>query len=263
MDSLNMNNPELFINRELSWLEFNERVLQESRDKTNPLFERVNFLAITASNLDEFFMVRVGSIKEQINSNINIIDHSGLTDRQQLKQISVRAHELVKSQYNILNRSLIPLLKKHNIYILKPEELKEDDKSFLADYFQNIVFPVLTPMAVDSSRPFPLIRNISLNIGVIIKNDLPEENENLFATVQVPSVLPRMVQLPCNNSNDKSFVFLEDIIKMYLNCLFNGKEIICAFPYRITRNADLEYDEDDSEDLLEEIKKSLKKRQWE
>lgn len=262
MYDLNIENPELFINRELSWLEFNERVLQEARDRSNPLFERLKFLSITSSNLDEFFMVRVGSITEQVKSNINRKDYSGLTNKQQLKQISVRAHKMMESQYNVLNRSLIPLLEKHSIYFLKAEDLKEDESSFLFEYFHNIVFPVLTPMAVDSSRPFPLIRNKSVNIGVIIKNKNPEDKEDLFVTVQVPSVLPRIVELPGSDDKNKYFIFLEDIIMMYLDYLFNGQEIICAYPYRITRNADLEYDEDDAEDLLEEIKKSLKKRQW-
>ncbi len=262
MYNLDINNPDLFINRELSWLEFNERVLQEARDKNNPLFERLKFLSISGSNLDEFFMVRVGSIKEQINSNINKRDFAGLTNKQQLKLISQRVHTMVETQYNVLNRSLLPLLEKNGIYFIKNCDLNKEQKSYLMDYFQNIVFPVLTPMAVDSSRPFPLIRNKSLNIGVIIK-DVADENENLFATVQVPSVLPRMVQLPsCSKDSDKCFIFLEDVILMFLGHLFSGQKIICAYPYRITRNADLEYDEDDAEDLLEEIKKSLKKRQW-
>ncbi|MDW5299189.1 MAG: RNA degradosome polyphosphate kinase [Sedimentibacter sp.] len=260
---ININNTELFINRELSWLEFNERVLQEARDKNNPLFERFKFLSITSSNLDEFFMVRVGSIKEQVNSDINKKDYSGLSNKQQLKLISLRAHKMVNLQYTILNRVLIPNLKKNNINFLKKEELDENQKSFLLHYFHSTVFPVLTPMAVDASRPFPLIRNKSLNIGVILK-DSEREDQTVFATVQVPSVLPRMVHLTtCDSSvENKSFIFLEEVITMFLKYLFNGQEIICAHPYRITRNADLEYDEDDAEDLLAEIKSSLKKRQW-
>ncbi len=260
MYDLNLSNSELFINRELSWLEFNERVLQEARDRSNPLFERLKFLSITASNLDEFFMVRVGSIKEKVNSNINKKDYSGLTNKQQLEQISLRAHKMVASKYNVLNRMLLPALKKHGIYILKAEDLDEKEISFLHDYFHEVVFPVLTPMAVDSSRPFPLIRNMSLNIGVIIKKNSCESDEDLFATVQVPSVLPRIVEL-VGEDNNRRFILLEDVITMHLGYLFNGQEIICAYPYRITRNADLEYDEDDADDLLEEIKKSLKKRQ--
>lgn len=259
MYDLHINNHDLFINRELSWLEFNKRVLEEARDKTNPLLERLKFLAITSSNLDEFFMVRVGSLKERLHSNINKKDFSGLTNKQQLLQISEKAHELVNAQYNTLNRSLLPLLAKKGIFFLEKEDLSKEQHAYLLEYFQKIVYPVITPMAVDSSRPFPLIRSKSLNIGVIIRKD----GENSFATVQVPSVLPRMVELPHKDqAREKFFIFLEDVIKLFLNDLFTGQKIVCAHSYRITRNADLEYDEDDAEDLLEEIKKSLKKQQW-
>jgi len=255
-------NPEFYLNRELSWLEFNDRVLDEARDKTNPLLERIKFLAITSSNLDEFFMIRVASLKDQVKAGYTKIDISGLTPKQQLKQISVRTHIMVEKQYNTLNRSLIPLLGKSGIRVLSNEELDEVQKKFIHEYFTNMLYPVLTPMAVDSSRPFPLILSKSLNIGILLKHS-DEEKGYMFATVQVPSGLPRMIELPgSSEKSGKNFIFLEEIILMFLDTLFTGREIICAYPYRITRNADLTIDEEEAEDLLQEIEKSLKKRNW-
>lgn len=255
-------NPEFYINRELSWLEFNDRVLDEARDKSNPLFERVKFLAITSSNLDEFFMIRAASLKDQVKAGYSKIDISGLTPKQQLKQISVRTHIMVEKQYSTLNRSLIPLLGKNGIKVLSKEELDDSQKAFIKDYFSGMLYPVLTPMAVDSSRPFPLILSKSLNIGILLKHR-DGDKEYMFATVQVPSGLPRMIELPGQaEKSGRHFVFLEDIIKMFLDTLFTGSEIICAHPYRITRNADLSIDEEEAEDLLLEIEKSLKKRNW-
>jgi polyphosphate kinase len=255
-------NPEFFINRELSWLEFNDRVLDEARDKTNPLFERIKFLAITSSNLDEFFMIRAASLKDQVKAGYSKIDISGLTPKQQLKQISVRTHIMVEKQYSTLNRSLIPLLGKNGIKVLASEELDDSQKAFIKDYFSGMLYPVLTPMAVDSSRPFPLILSKSLNIGILLKHR-DGDKEYMFATVQVPSGLPRMIELPGQaEKSGRHFIFLENIIRMFLDTLFTGSEIICAHPYRITRNADLSIDEEEAEDLLLEIEKSLKKRNW-
>jgi len=262
MYSEDYKNPEFYLNRELSWLEFNDRVLDEARDKTNPLLERIKFLAITSSNLDEFFMIRVASLKDQVKAGYTKIDISGLTPKQQLKQISVRTHIMVEKQYNTLNRSLIPLLGKSGIRVLSNEELDEVQKKFIHEYFTNMLYPVLTPMAVDSSRPFPLILSKSLNIGILLKHS-DEEKGYMFATVQVPSGLPRMIELPgSSEKSGKNFIFLEEIILMFLDTLFTGREIICAYPYRITRNADLTIDEEEAEDLLQEIEKSLKKRNW-
>jgi len=262
MHSEDYKNPEFYLNRELSWLEFNDRVLDEARDKSNPLLERIKFLAITCSNLDEFFMIRVASLKDQVKAGYTKIDISGLTPKQQLKQISVRTHIMVEKQYNTINRSLIPLLGKNGIKVLLNEELDDVQKTYITDYFSDMLYPVLTPMAVDSSRPFPLILSKSLNIGILLKHS-DEDKGYMFATVQVPSGLPRMIELP--GSADKSgrhFIFLEEIIRMFLDTLFTGREIICAHTYRITRNADLSIDEEEAEDLLQEIEKSLKKRNW-
>lgn len=257
------NNSDLFINRELSWLEFNYRVLGEARDKTIPLFERLKFLSITASNLDEFYMIRVASLKDLVNADYTKTDLAGCSPSEQLIQISKKAHELVATQYNTYNRSLLPLLKQNKIEILNEHEsLTPEQEAYVDEYFQNEVYPVLTPMAVDSSRPFPLIRNKTLNIcAMICDKHSPDDYD--FATVQVPAVLPRIVKLPSSmpDSDVATFILLEQIIEKNIQKLFLNYNVVCAFPYRIMRNADLTIEEDEAADLLTAIQKQLKKRQ--
>ena len=248
-----------FFNRELSWLEFNTRVLEEAQDLKNPLFERLKFLAITASNLDEFFMVRVASLNDQIIAGYSKKDSAGLLPKEQLDKITLRVHELVSEKYNTYLRSLIPALKKEDIYFKRPKNLTDEQRNFVEKYFFNQIYPVLTPMVVDKSRPFPLILNKSLNIAILLRGN--EDLEPVFATVQVPSVLDRFILLPCENDK-KEFILLEDIIKIHMDMLFIGHEILDMACYRITRNADLSIDEDGAEDLLEEIEQSIKKRKW-
>ena len=248
-----------FLNRELSWLEFNERVLEEAQDLRNPLFERLKFLAITCSNLDEFFMVRVASLNDQILAGYTKKDPSGLLPKQQIEKINKRIHTMVFDKYNTYSRSILPALKKEGIYFRKPKSLTERQIDFTRKYYNNQVYPVLTPMVVDKSRPFPLILNKSLNIAILIKSD--EDSEPVFATVQVPSVLSRFVALPSEQDKNE-FILLEDIIKMNAKSLFIGHEIIDMACYRISRNADLSIDEEGAEDLLEEIEQSIKKRKW-
>ncbi len=248
-----------FFNRELSWLEFNERVLEEAQDLRNPLFERLKFLAITCSNLDEFFMVRVASLNDQILAGYSKKDPSGLSPKHQIEKITKRIHAMVFDKYNTYSRSIIPALKKEGIYFRKPKSLTERQIDFTRKYYNNQVYPVLTPMVVDKSRPFPLILNRSLNIGILIKSK--EEPDPIFATVQVPSVLSRFVALP-SEQDKQEFILLEDIIKMNAESLFIGHEITDMACYRITRNADLSIDEEGAEDLLEEIEQSIKKRKW-
>ncbi|BCN30356.1 RNA degradosome polyphosphate kinase [Anaeromicropila herbilytica] len=256
------NKPEYFTNRELSWIDFNYRVLGEAKDKSNPLFERLKFLSITASNLDEFFMIRIASLKDMVNAGYTKKDIAGLNPEQQLKIISEKAHEFVNTQYNTYNRSLLPLLKNQNITIVPHyENLTDIQSKYVDDYFMNDVYPVLTPMAVDSSRPFPLIRNKTLNIGALIREEKDSEEYD-FATVQVPNVLPRIVPIPSSKDSDITFILLEQIIEKNIHKLFLNYEVICAYPYRIMRNADLSIDEDEAADLLKEIQKQLKKRQW-
>jgi len=278
--------PEYFTNREKSWLSFNERVLGEARDKTIPSMERLKFLSITASNLDEFFMIRVASLKDMVHAKYTKKDISGMTPQEQLDMISVEAHELVKQQYSTYNRSLLPLMKQHGLEVVTGHEKLTKEQAEAADrYFEENVYPVLTPMAMDSSRPFPLIRNKTLNIGALIskkeetdeKTSKGEKAEKAgkaektlkagkvymeFATVQVPSVLPRIVRLPDSEDGTKCVILLEELIERNIDRLFSNYNVVCAHPYRIMRNADLTIDEDDASDLLKEIQKQLKKRQW-
>ncbi len=264
MDLKNFEKPEYYVNRELSWIKFNERVLSEARDKTLPLFERLKFLSIVSSNLDEFFMVRVASLKDQVHAKYEKPDLAGLTPKEQLTQISKKAHELVQVQYSTYNRSLLPTLEKSGLHVIQEHELlSESQKKYVDEYFEKNVYPVLTPMALDSSRPFPLVRNKSLNIGALIaKKDKKGEKVLDFATVQVPSVLPRVVTIPSEDKKKQAVIFLEEIIERNIGKLFLNNDVVCAHPYRIMRNADLSIDEDEAEDLLVEIQKQLKKRQW-
>ena len=265
MDVKSYEKPEYYVNRELSWIKFNERVLSEARDKTLPLFERLKFLSITSSNLDEFYMVRVASLKDQVHAKYTKADISGLTPREQLRSISEKTHELVQVQYSTYNRSLLPTLKKAGLHVIEEHEMLTDaQKEYVDQYFEENVYPVLTPMAMDSSRPFPLIRNKTLNIGALIaKKDRKKEEKILeFATVQVPSVLPRVVLIPGGKNDKQSVIFLEELIERNSGKLFLNNDVVCAHPYRIMRNADLSIDEDEAEDLLVEIQKQLKKRQW-
>ena len=257
--------PEYFVNRELSWIKFDDRVLSEARDKNLPLFERLKFLSITSSNLDEFYMVRVASLKDQVHAGYKKTDIAGMTAKEQLKAISRQTHDLVHVQYSTLNRSLVPALEKAGLHVIfEHEAFSEKQKEFVDQYFEDNVYPVLTPMAMDSSRPFPLIRNKTLNIGALLsKKDTKKGKEEIdFATVQVPSVLPRVVIIPSEKKGHTTVTLLEQIIERNIDKLFLSYDVICAHPYRIMRNADLPIDEDEAEDLLVEIQKQLKKRQW-
>ena len=254
--------PENFVNRELSWLEFDYRILEEARDKTLPLFERLKFLSITASNLDEFFMVRVASLKDMVHAGYTKPDMAGLNPEEQLAKIGEKTHELVALQYSTYNRSLLPTLKQNGLRIVsRHEDLNEAEGAWVDEYFRANVYPVLTPMAVDSSRPFPLIYNKSLNIAALIhKRDGEEEGAVDFAMVRVPAVIPRIVEIPV--SEERVVILLEEIIERNLSALFSNCDIIAAHPFRIMRNADLSVDEEGAEDLLAEIEKLLKRRQW-
>lgn len=249
-----------FINRELSWLDFNRRVLEEAEDKKNKLFERLKFLSITASNLDEFYMVRVAGVNDQVSVGFDKHDPSGLLPEEQLNKIEEKSKLLVNDLYSCFNKYILPLLKKEKIIFLNQKELNDKCKEYIDDYFAEIIYPVLTPMAVDKSRPFPLIMNKSLNIGVLL-NDENSSNGYRFATVQVPSILNRVIPLPSPQGEDH-YIRLETVIEMKLQDLFKGHKVLCLTNYRITRNADLSIDEEDAEDLLEAIEESIKKRKW-
>ncbi len=255
--------PEYYENRELSWLKFNHRVLNEARDKNIPLLERLKFVSITSSNLDEFFMVRVASLKDMVHAGYKKKDIAGMTAKEQLEAINKDTRSLVEMQYSTYTRSLVPLLHNHGIEIISAyEELSEAQGEYVDRYFEETVYPVLTPMAVDASRPFPLIRNKSLNIAALLNKKGDKKEELEFATVQVPSVLSRIVQIPSSEEGQKAFILLEQVIERNIHRLFLNYHVVCAYPYRIMRNADLTIDEDEAEDLLQEIQKQLKKRQW-
>ncbi|MCH5332846.1 MAG: RNA degradosome polyphosphate kinase [Agathobacter sp.] len=256
---IDFTNPEYYENRELSWIRFDERVLSEARDKTIPLLERLKFVSITSSNLDEFYMVRVASLKDMVHANYKKKDIAGMTAAEQLAAINGATRKLVDTQYSTYMRSLLPLLEKEGIRIIDAhEELTEEQGEFVDRYFMDCVYPVLTPMAVDASRPFPLIRNKTLNIAALLGSRHSDE-EPMFATVQVPSVLPRIVKIPGEGVN---YVLLEQIIERNIDMLFSNYKVLCAHPYRVMRNADLTIDEDEASDLLKEIQNKLKMRQW-
>ena len=242
-----------FINRELSWMDFNWRVLEEAFEKENPVMERLRFLGITSSNLDEFFMVRVAGVKAQVHSGYKTPDLSGLTPDELMVRLTRKIRSFTEQQYTSLHRSILPALRKENVFFCAPGELSEEQQNFISDYFDKILYPVLTPLAVDRSRPFPMLTNKSLNLAVRLKG----EEESLFAVVQVPSILSRFLQVP--DPERKIYVLLENIISYKINHLFSMHHIEACSPFRLTRNSDLEIDED-AEDLLTEVQKSIKKR---
>ncbi len=260
-DNINFYSDKYYINRELSWLQFNERCLSESKDKSTPLFEKLKFLSITSSNLDEFFMVRVASLKDMIHAGYKKPDIAGMSPKQQLDAVTDAVHEFVNKQYQIYNHLLIPALKENGVEIIRDyKKLSDDEAEYIDRYFDDFVYPVLTPMAVDSSRPFPLIRNKTLNIGALVKGR-EEGDEIELAMVQVPSVLPRIMEIP-ESSGVRKVMLLEQIIQRNIHKLFLNYDIVCCYPFRVGRNADLSIDEDEAEDLLKEIEKQLKRRQW-
>lgn len=254
-----LDSPELYINRELSWLAFNNRVLAEAKNPDNPVFERMKFLSIVSTNLDEFFMIRVASIRDQVLAGWKQPDPAGLKPREQLRQIVLAARLMVQEQYRVWAEELLPDLGKAGLALLSWPELSGEQANWTEQFFINEVFPVITPMAVAGSRKFPLLQSRSLNIGILLKGRNGKKSE--FATVQVPTVFPRALRLP-NDGPGASFILLEDIIRQFLPQVFSGRHIIACHPYRITRNADLEYDEEEASDLLTSIEKSLKRRKW-
>lgn len=245
-----------FRNRELSWIDFNGRVLEEARDADNPLLERINFLGITQSNVDEFFMVRVASLNKLVSVGITDTDPSGMTPKEQIDAINEAEHEMVDRRYSTLNRSLLPLLEKEDIFLLKPADLTEDQQEFIRNYFEDELYPVLTPMADDSSRPFPFISNNSLNLAIMLKKQ--DDNGNLFATLRIPDVFPRIVRVP---GGDNEFILLEDIVKEYTEQLFTGYKVEEAAVFRVIRDMDLDVAEKDSSDLLRAVQNQLKERE--
>ena len=263
---INLNDHSFYNNRELSWLDFNQRVLEEAMDDRNALLERYKFLAIFSSNLDEFFMVRVAGLVDQRKAGyIRPEDKAGLTPTEQLTSITKIAHELIEKQDQTYLNQLNPLLAKEHVKILSISDLSQDELSFLESHFNEHIFPVLTPMAIDAYRPFPMLLNKSLNLGIIlVENEESNEGKDLqekFAIVQVPSVIKRYIELPSNHAT-RHFVLLEEVISRFIDQLFKGYVIKSVTAFRITRNADLTIHEDEADDLLIEIEEELKKRKW-
>lgn len=253
--TMDFSKPEYFFNRELSWLKFNLRVLKEAEVETIPLLERLKFVAISASNLDEFFMVRVAGLHSQLEGGVNKIDLAGLTVREQLKEISEEAHEQMQLKYHHFF-ALLKQMKAEGVSFKKIKDVSDSGQAWLERYYRDIVYPVLTPMAVDASRPFPFLANKSLNLVLQLSN---KEAETSMAFLQVPSVLPRVIPVE-EKKGVISYVYLEDLIMHHCLDLFKGYQIEAVAPFRITRDSDLEVDEDETEDLLQEIEKSLRKR---
>ncbi|AKU15680.1 RNA degradosome polyphosphate kinase [Luteipulveratus mongoliensis] len=253
-----------FLDREVSWLQFNERVLQLASDPTVPLLERTRFLAIFASNLDEFFMVRVAGLKRRIAAGIATPSMSGLEPREVLDEISGAAHELMGVHARVYQRHIRPALEDEGITLLRPHDLTDADREYLNDLFRGTIYPVLTPLAVDPAHPFPYISGLSLNLAVLLIN--PKTEREHFARVKVPPLLPRFVQLPdvegADQLYDARFVSLEDVIAEHLQYLFPGMEVREHFTFRVTRNEDLEVEEDDAENILTALEKELTRRRF-
>ena len=254
MKKLELNKPEYFYNRELSWLKFNLRVLKEAMFKDAPLLERLKFIAISASNLDEFFMVRVAGLWNSLDNGVEKLDAAGLSVRDQLEAIADSAHEQVRTQTKYL-LALLGEMDAVGLHFRRVESLTDMGKDWLEEYYREVIYPVLTPMAVDASRPFPFLANKTQNLAVeLIKSD----GEHSMGLIQVPSVLDRILEVPPEER--RTFVFLEDIIASHCQDLFKGCQILDVVPFRVTRDSDLDLEEEDSVDLLKEVEESLRKR---
>ncbi|HET9501162.1 MAG TPA: polyphosphate kinase 1, partial [Marmoricola sp.] len=247
--------PDRFLDRELSWLHFNERVLELAEDPTLPLLERVRFLAIFASNLDEFFMVRVAGLKRRIAAGVAVRAASGLVPREVLEQIWTVTAGLMARHASVFRDDIVPALAGQGIELVRWDSLAKDEQKFCKRLFKERVFPVLTPLAVDPAHPFPYISGLSLNLAVLVRN--PETGKEHFARVKVPQIFNRFVQV-----GDQRFVPLEDVIGEHLKRLFPGMEVLKVHTFRVTRNEDLEVEEDDAENLLQALEKELLRRRF-
>ncbi|MBI1827718.1 MAG: polyphosphate kinase 1 [Planctomycetes bacterium] len=253
--------PEFYINREMSWLEFNARVLEEAVDATSPWLERLKFMSIFSSNLDEFFEVRVAGLKDQVSAGIEPQDYGadGLGPAEQLAAIDKRAHELVGEQYHCLNDQIFPGLAGSGIRRVRYDELTDPERQHVEQLFAKNIYPVLTPLAIDPGHPFPHVHNKSLNIALVIERELEGRTQELFAVVQVPAVLPRVMTLP-RVDDQLRYILLEDIIGQHLGDLFGGFRVVAKTVFRVTRDTDIDFVEDEAEDLLQAIEDTLRQR---
>lgn len=250
--------PDTFVDRELSWLAFNFRVLELVEDPRIPLLERVRFLSIVSSNLDDFFMIRVASVKLKIESAISTFATSGLSPSKVLEKILESTRELVSRQNAVFHEDIIPKLREKNIHLVNWEELTNVEKEYVNEIFEDTIFPVLTPLAVDPSHPFPYISGLSISLAVLVRH--PENQEEFFARVKVPNILQRFIKT--HPHHEKRFISIESVIAAHLTELFPGMEIEDYYAFRLTRNEDLELDEDESENLLETMAQELSKRKF-
>lgn len=267
----NLEDPKLYINRELSWLQFNSRVLEEAEEQSHPLLERVKFLSIYASNLDEFFMIRISGLREQLSGGVLEAPPDGMTPSEQIERIRQELKIQLARYAHCWEQDVLPKLHVQGIHILRYHELQPKQRKSLRQYFSNEIFPVLTPLAFDPSHPFPHISNLSLNLAVVA-ND-PDRGE-CFARVKIPDVLSRLIQVPTEQiateqgqtgplgGHTHNFVWLEEIVTANLNLLFPGLKILAAYPFRVTRDADLDIEEDEAADLLEAIEEQVDLRHF-
>ena len=253
--------PSLYINRELSWLEFNQRVLDEARDERHPLLERAKFLSIVSSNLDEFFMIRVAAIKDQVLANVQDLSPDGRVPLQQLTAIHTRVSQMLADMSSCFWKDLHPKLAAAGIELLHMHEITADERPLLTDLFAREIFPVLTPLAFDPGHPFPYISNLSLSLAVVV---LGPKGEERFARVKVPDVLPRLIPIPPVPGGREAtrFVWIEDLIADNLGMLFPGMTVNESYAFRVTRNADVEIQEDEADDLLASIEESIRLRRF-
>jgi len=252
-----LNDPALYSNRELSWLEFNQRVLEEAEDSTNPLLERVKFLCIVSSNLDEFFEIRVAGLRQQRESKVSQAGPDGMSPNEQLVAVSQRVRKMVDDQYRLWNETLVPGLEEQNIFFLPYEDLSDDEKKYYTDYFEKSVYPVLTPLAVDPVHPFPQLLNKSLNVAVELEGD---ELSTHLAVVQVPRILPRLLPYRAGERGTYRYIFIGNLIQAHVGSLFHGIRVKGAYQFRVTRNSDLYLDEEEAENMLKTIEIELRKR---
>ncbi len=269
--TFNIDDPSLFLNRELSWLEFNQRVLEEALDESHPLLERVKFLSIFANNLDEFFMVRVSGLRRQLLAGVLTAPPDGMTPAEQLAAIRQLLLPQLTQQYQCWSKDLLPKLEANGIHVLNYSDLKKKQRKLLREYFEQEIFPALTPLAFDPGHPFPHISNLSLNLAVVVSDPLHGER---FARLKVPALFPRLIPIPTEEQADSyerlglsldtstSFVWIEEVIAANLDQLFPGLGVVAAYPFRITRDADLEIEEDEASDLLTTVEESVGLRRF-
>ncbi len=268
---IDLNQPELYINREISWLHFNERVLQEAENPRLPLLERVKFLAIFANNLDEFFMIRVSGLRRQVSGGVMEVPPDALTPSQQLTAVRETLSVQLARQARCWSKDLLPKLAAADIRVLPYDQLGPKQRAYLRNYFTEEVFPVLTPLAFDPAHPFPHISNLSLNLAVVVRD--PRLGDS-FARLKITDAMPRLIPVPDERNVERhqalglsqvmasNFVLAEEIVTANLDMLFPGLEVVAAYPFRITRDADLEIKDDEASDLLTEIEEQIEMRHW-